>query len=404
MLYKWKAVDKEGKPAEGRIEAKSQNEVLAFLKKQGLFVIAVREDKHPSKIYSKASGAIGRVSDVDRIIFTEHLATMVRSGVPLVDAFEIISNDFNNPTLKKLANDIKTNLESGKSISSSLTDYKKIFSSFYINIVRAGEESGKLDDSLRKLGIQLRKDHALKSKVHNALIYPAVLIGATLSVMSLLVIFVLPRLAGLFAQSGVKLPIFTRIVLAVGMFISERLILISILVVLMMVSFIFITKTRRFKAIISKLSLKLPKIGSLAKNVQLARFARTFSSTLSAGIPIVHSLSLTAETLNDTYRKIIDGSSHEIEKGVSLAKILKRHSEFFPNIITGIIDVGEKTGTLDELLLDIANFYDEEVDNVLKNLTAIIEPVMLIIIGFGIGGLAISIITPIYQFIQQATI
>ncbi|OIP24797.1 hypothetical protein AUK11_02480 [bacterium CG2_30_37_16] len=400
MFFYWKAVDKQGNEKEGDIDARSREDVVTILKKQGYFVISIKEQKKNIKKRKKLN-FFGKAKNMDKLIFTEHLATMIKAGIPLNDAFNILSEDTLNENMKKIILDMQQGLENGHAISSVLSNYKNVFSSYYINIVKAGEQSGDLDKCLRRLATHLKKDMDTRNKIKSALIYPATLMFAVLILVFILMTFVIPKIANLFAQSGIKLPLFTRILLNTGFFLNKRWPITVTVFILLIVGGILTLRTKSSKDLISKLTLKLPKFNILAKNVQLSRFSRTLSTTISSGLNITDALKLTAETLNVVYKEKVYGFVKQIEKGRDLSQILKSEPALFPGVVTGIVSVGEKTGTLDELLEGMADFYEEEVDNSIKNITALIEPALLIIMGLGIGGLTVSIITPIYQFISN---
>ena len=269
--------------------------------------------------------------------------------------------------------------------------------------MKSGEETGELGESLKKLTDFLRRDYSLVSKVKGALTYPAVLLISTFAVIALMVVFVLPRLVNLFTQSGVKLPLFTKIIIAVSLIISKNLILFIVLGIFSIFAFIVALRQESVRNFIASVSLKIPKVNKLVQDVQLARFARTLGSTVSAGIPIMDAIELTADTLNSVYKKSLLNSLSDVSKGISLSRVLKNRNDLFPNIVIGMINVGEKTGNLSELLSEMAGFYEEEVDNTLKELTTLIEPIMMVIMGVGIGGIALAIITPIYQLISKVS-
>lgn len=402
MLFKWTAIDENSRLVHGDMDAGDKEQVVIYLKRQNYFVVSVSEVKPVSRISGAAAGLFfGKVSMVDKIVFTEHLAAMMKAGLSLNEAFNVLEEDVKNKILKKVILDLKLGLENGKTINSILSHYPNIFSNYYINMVRSGEETGDLASSLKRLTIYLRKDYALVSKIKGALAYPVVLLIATILVIILLVTFVLPKLVNLFSQSSVKLPLITKIILAISLFISKNFILFIVLNIFSFIAIMFLIKQKKVRYILSSFFLKIPKIKILVQNIQLARFSRTLSSTLSAGIPIIDSIELTADTLNIVYRKFLSSSTDKILKGVSLSKALKERPDLFPNVMMGMINVGEKTGNLSELLNDIADFYEEEVDNTLKEITTLIEPALLIFMGIGIGGIAISIIVPIYQLISK---
>jgi len=403
MLFKWQAIDSRGKLAQGEMEASGKDQVVSFLKRQNFFVVSVNESKPTSKFKRLTAGLLGRVPIIDKIIFTEHLATMIKAGISLNDAFDVLADDTKNKILKKVVADLKTGLENGQSISSVLKRYRMIFSQYYINMVKSGEETGELGESLKKLTDFLRRDYSLVSKVKGALTYPAVLLISTFAVIALMVVFVLPRLVNLFTQSGVKLPLFTKIIIAVSLIISKNLILFIVLGIFSIFAFIVALRQESVRNFIASVSLKIPKVNKLVQDVQLARFARTLGSTVSAGIPIMDAIELTADTLNSVYKKSLLNSLSDVSKGISLSRVLKNRNDLFPNIVIGMINVGEKTGNLSELLSEMAGFYEEEVDNTLKELTTLIEPIMMVIMGVGIGGIALAIITPIYQLISKVS-
>lgn len=335
----------------------------------------------------------------ERLVFTKHLSTMMKAGVTITEALEIITEQSKYEYFKRAIAAISHDIKSGKTLSASLSKHSSIFDGFYISLIEVSEESGTLSESLDFLVERLQKQHALRKKVRGALAYPVVVVTASVVMAGFVAVFVLPRLVEFFESLEVDLPLPTKILIFVaqtsknfGIFIIIGLFLFAAIVKR-------ILQTSRVKPVWHNFLLKAPVLGNINTSIQIANLTRNLGTLLKSGVPIVDSLAISSKTTNNQCLKDdLLRISRAVEKGASIGDFMRKNKfERFPILFSRMIAVGERTGQLDETLLYLADFYEEEADNVTKNLSTIIEPVILIVVGLGVGFLALSIISPIYQ-------
>lgn len=394
-LYEYIAADAEGKIKSAQMEAVDRLTVISYLKDQDLLVVSVKEKK-------QELGQIlaGKVTMLDKISLTSNLAIMIKAGVSMSEALDVIARDSKNTYFQKVCADLRFDLENGRPLSDGLSHYPKDFDHVFISLIKAGEASGKVEQVLKQLSLQLKKEYSLTSKVKNAFAYPVVLVGGLIGVVILLVTFVLPKLVALFETSNLRLPLGTRIVFAVSKAFSYNPYISLSVVVVLAIGLVFLLRQKKVRAYLMRLLFKIPLSANLLRQIELTRFTRTLGNLLQSGVPIVQALEITAEGMAlPSYRKMTLRAKDEIAKGVSLANAFKKNSRIFPEMIVSVMQVGEKSGDLAELLFGLGDFFEEQVDNTLNNLAGLVEPVLLIIVGLAIGGMAISIILPIYQLI-----
>ncbi|MFH1838168.1 MAG: type II secretion system F family protein [Candidatus Kuenenbacteria bacterium] len=342
------------------------------------------------------------ISTTEKIFFTQNLSIMVKSGLALDESLESLSQQTNNRYFKKIIKQIKQQIEKGISFSNSLALFPKVFSLIFVNIVKAGEESGKLDNSLKQLAIQMKKNHELISKIKGALIYPIIVVVAMIAIIAFMMVFIIPQITQIFESFGSKLPIATQILIKISKFSAEHGIIILIGFVLILILSIRLIRIKKIKYFLDKIILKIPIIGLIIKKINLAKFSRTFCSLLKTGVPIVETFKLSALVLNNlAYQKKILETAEIVKRGESIAKILKESPALFPPVLVQMIDVGEKTGTLDTILENLAKFYEEEIDQIMTNLPQIIEPILLLFLGAGVAFIAVAVLMPMYSMTQQ---
>src|SRR3989344_493821 len=366
------ASNQKGDIKEGEIEAGNEAEVLEYLQKSELSPVSIVQQKKAS---AKLSSAIfQRFSLSDKIMFARNMALMIRSGISITEAIDIMLDDTQNAALKKILSQVKTDLEKGGHLSDALAKFPNHFPIVFVSMIRAGEASGTMENALMQMSVQLQKEHELRRKVTSAMAYPAILVAASLGVVVLLVTMVLPRVGKIFTQSQIKLPFITQMLLNVSDFVTHRWLLSIIICLLFIVLIYFLKKFSVGREMIYRLARKLP---------------------------IIKALEITAEGIgNALYKKIIlEMTEQEVSRGVSFGMALKRRRAYFPRLTTTMIVVGEKSGNLEFMLESLAQYYEEEVDNTLKTLVTVLEPALLLGVGLMIGTLALSIIMPIYQLI-----
>ena len=342
---------------------------------------------------------IKRVSDSEKLLFTKHLAVMIKAGLPIDQIIDTLIEQASTNYFKDILGKVASDIDNGQSLTVSLKKFPKVFDTFFISMIRVGEESGTLNENLNFLAKQLEKSYNLKNKIRNSLLYPEMVLVVTAIIGGGISIFVLPKLADLFSSFQVKLPLITRILLWFSNLMKDYGILIFITIFLLFGIFLWLIQIPNIRFWWHKTILRAPVFGELIKYGQFSQFTRNLGVLLSSGVPINESLKITSETItNDYFKYLLSKISVEIEQGgeISLA-IKERGKGVFPVLIPRMIAVGEKTGKLDEVLVYLSEFYEEEMDNISKNLSTILEPAMLIIIGLVVGFVALAIISPIYQ-------
>lgn len=340
-----------------------------------------------------------KVSFVDKLLFTKHLSVMIKSGITISEALDTLSSQTTSGYFKKITDQVLSDIENGETFANALLKHPDIYDDFYISLIKIGEESGTLEENLEFLAKQLSKDYALRKKIQGAMLYPGIILTATLVMGLFISFFIMPKLLDLFNQFQTDLPFFTRILLAfaTGLKNYGAFIFIGLLILSFIFSFSLRIPAVRFTW--HKTLLKMPLVGKLILYSQLANFSRNLGTLLKSGVPVISSLETTANTLSNVkFKSDLTRVAKEVTKGESISVALnkKRFNEF-PPIVIKMIGVGEKTGKLDETLLYLGDFYEDEIDDISKNLSTVLEPILLIGIGLVVGFVALAVISPIYQ-------
>ena len=405
-FFIYKALNSVGGETQGEIQADNKKTAIDYLKRDGLTPLYIEEkgkfEKSQFSIFSNLTIFERGISAVDRVFLTRHLAAILKSGINLTEALEVLQEDVQKPLLKKILVDAKKNLEKGQPLSMTFASYDKYFSPVFIGLIRAGESSGTLEDTLENLGNQLQRDYELRKKVQSAMIYPAILMFASSLIIVLLLTFVMPRLTKALLQTKVKLPAITRFFIGVSDILSAQPILTVVIFLGAIFFLILFFRRQKGKQIFLKFLQKIPISRELIKRLALARFSRTFLNLLKSGMPALEAIKITAQTVgNKSYEDALLNIAEDIKKGSPLNQSFKKRIYLFPQLVVSIIGIGERTGTLERALLTISNYYEEEVDRILKNLVSLLEPLMLVVMGFVIAGIALSILLPIYQLVSS---
>ena len=392
-LYLWKGRDSKAGLVSGELTAESEGAVIEALRKKNIIVSSVRIK--PKEL--KLSFMQPKVSNKDLSIFTRQFATMINAGLPLVSCLEIQAQQQENPTFKKVLETIKTDVEGGSTLAEALNRQKNVFSELYINMAAAGEAGGILDNILMRLAIYLEKAEALVAKVKRAMIMPVILITVAVGAAAVLLIFVIPIFEKMFAGMGAKLPGPTLFVVGLSKFLQKFIIPIIIVATAAIIFLQRWYKTDKGQLYLDTLMLKIPILGNLQQKSAVARFARTLGTLLSSGVAILDALEITAKTAgNRVVQDAIMSARKSIGGGETISAPLKT-MKIFPPMVVQMIAVGEATGGLDEMLNKIAAFYDEEVDGAVEGLTAAMEPIIMVVLGLGIGGMVIAMYLPIFS-------
>lgn len=394
MEFLYKAKDIEGNSHSGSVESPDLHSAAAIIRKQNLIIISLNPKK--SSADSFLGRFINRVSFSELVIITRQLATMVSSGLVLSEAVDILEEQQTNKTLKKVLSEVSSDIKGGLTLAQALGKYPNIFPHLYVNLVKSGEASGKLDSVLLQMADGLEKDREFKAKIKGALIYPAVVLTMMIVVIFIMMVFVIPKLVSLYSQSTLDLPLPTKLLIGFSALFS-RFWWLGIAIV---VGFIFglrrWKKTPEGNLILSKMFLKIPIAGKIITNVTLTNFNRTFGLLTAAGIPLLDSIGIVTDlTDNLVFRNALKDAYKGVEKGLPFSSLLA--GNVFPKIVSQMIKVGEETGKVDEIFFKLAEYFESESDHMVKNLTVAIEPIVLIILGIGVAFLVISIILPIYK-------
>lgn len=403
MKFIYTCKNQAGEVQNGTIEAPDETTAAKSLQMDNLFVLDIKKASANLPGISKQIEIPflgGRVSLKDKIIFTKQLAMMIKSGLPLIDAFSALEEQTENRFFSKVISDIGSQVKGGKSLSETMSKYKNIFSNLYISMVRAGEKSGKLDEVLERLANQLQKDYDLISKVKAAITYPILVIGAMVVIVILMLVFVVPQLKAVFSDMGSELPIITRIVLGTSDIIRKYWYIFVIILVGGTLGIRFWSRTQAGGLVWDRLKLRIPIIGGLIKKIYMARFARTMGSLIASGLPMLDIITTVAGVItNRVYQVAFKKIAKDVENGIQVSTSIRKQN-IFPAMIYHLMAVGEKSGKLDYILLSMADFFDKEVETTTNNLATLIEPILIMIIGAGVGLVVAAVIMPIYSLVN----
>ena len=345
--------------------------------------------------------SLQRVPAIERVLFTRYFSLMIRAGLDVKKALVALERQAKNKQLKEAIGGIKNSIDRGTTLADGMSFYPVVFPPIFISMVRVGEATGKLEETLKLLAIQLQKEYELKRAVRGGLLYPAVIMTAIVAVSIAMLVFVIPKLAEIFEGFEVDLPLTTRVLLSFGSFFEVYWWLVIIGVVLLVAGIRGLLKVKAVKDMVLQGFLYVPIIGKIMRQVNLGRFARNLSSLLQSGVSYVDALRLLgANTPHGSYAKVYLEAAEYVQKGQLLSQFLIRHERLFPPLVVSVIEVGEETGSMAEVLLEIAQFYESEVDQVMKNMASVMEPFLMIVIGLVVGTLAVSVISPIYSLVN----
>ena len=397
MKFNYQARSKKGEVQTGTVEASSREAAILLLQRHNLFVTFLeRAETRP--FYAKKIKIFERVSKKDVVNFSRQLALMFKSKIPLVQALHSIAEQTKNPSLREKILIISQEVEGGTRFSQALSVHPKLFSSFYVSMVKAGEASGSLSESLTYLADHLEREYHLASKIQGAMIYPALIGVVVVGVLVMMMYFVIPNMTKVFSEMDQDLPLVTKVVIALSNFMRAWGWLVFLFIAGALAAFNRYSKLGEGKRIKDRVLLRIPFVGSFLRMVYLSRFAENLSTLISGGIPIAQSLEITAEIVgSDVYQQIVFEIKEEVVRGENMSKILARYPNEFPPILTQMVAVGEKTGTLDQSLMSVVNFYRNEVERAVDNLLSILEPVMVILLGGMVAGLMGAVLLPLYK-------
>lgn len=394
-IFVYKGTDKKGKAVQGELKGASTALVKAQLLRQGVKVKTVR--KKPKPLF----GAGRAIKPQDIAVFTRQMATMMKAGVPLVQSFEIVAEGVDNPRLSELITEIKDGVAAGGGFAASLRQHPKYFDDLFCSLVESGEQSGALETMLDRIATYKEKTEALKAKIKKAMTYPIAVLIVALVVTGILLVKVVPQFAETFSSFGADLPAFTLFVLGISNTVQEiwYLILGGIIIAV----WLFAQARKRSQSFsdgVDRVTLKMPIVGNIVYNAIIARFARTLATTFAAGVPLIDALtSVSGAAGNAVYRDSILNIRDEVATGMTMNSCL-RSAGIYPSMLIQMTSIGEESGSLDEMLDKVAAFYEEEVDNMVDNLTTLLEPMIMAVLGILVGGLMIAMYLPIFQLGQ----
>src|SRR3989344_841699 len=402
MRFHYIAFQPDGKVTESELDAKDQVEVLKFLAQQGLRPITVKPvalnlAKQSRRFFGE------KIIITDKVFLAKYLALMLKVGTDLFKTIDILIADFDKPAIKAFLGEVRSALERGEPFYSTFAKYPRFFSETFVNLVKAGEESGNLDRVFNDLSVSLEKESELRSRIKGALVYPVLLMIMATVILTFLVTFALPRIAEVFSGGGLNPPLFSRVVFAVGLFLGKYVwYILGFGALALTGAGIFFSKTLLGRRVLAQISNVTPVVKVLVKKLALQRFTATFSALLQSGMPIINSLEITANAVgNEEIKTSLRRIAREgITKGLTVGDAFKREPAF-PKVVANLVAISEKAGHLDEILKTLSEFYDVEIDRALKTLVSFLEPVLLIAIGIVVALIALSIIIPIYQLISQ---
>jgi type IV pilus assembly protein PilC len=392
-VFAWEGVDRRGNRMKGELRAPSIALVRADLRRQGV---------NPTKVRKKAQPLFGsgkrKITSQDLTVFSRQLATMMAAGVPLVQAFDIVGRGHDNPSMQDLLLAIKQDIESGTAMADALRKYPRHFDDLVCNLVAAGEQAGVLDVLLDKIATYKEKTESIKGKIKKAMFYPAAVIAVAVGVTVIILLFVIPQFKAMFSSFGADLPAFTLLVIAMSDFMREYwwALLLGLGATIWSISKLF-QRSRKFRELIDRVSLKIPVVGAILNKAAIARFARTLSTMFAAGVPLVEALdSVAGATGNIVYSNAVQKMREEVATGQSL-QLTMRQRNLFPHMVVQMTAIGEESGALDEMLAKVADFYEEEVDNMVDALSSLLEPLIMVVIGGLVGGLVVAMYLPIFK-------
>lgn len=393
VWFVWEGTDQRGARTQGELSARTELVARAELRRQGIRVVKIR--KKPMALFSARQK---KITTKDIAIFSRQLATMLSSGVPLVQAFEIVGRGHENPSMQDLLLKIKSDIEGGIPLAEALGRHPLYFDELFCNLVQAGEQAGVLETLLHKIAEYKEKTESIKAKIKKALTYPAAVIVVAVVVTAILLIFVVPQFEELFKGFGADLPVFTRMVVDLSKFVQEWwYVVLGVIIAVVYVLVQLKNRSEKFNQMIDRMALRVPVVGEIIHKAAIARFARTLATMSTAGVPLVEALeSVSGATGNFVYANAVLQMREDVSSGSQLQQSM-RQTALFPNMVVQMVAIGEEAGSLDNMLGKVADFYEEEVDNAVDSLSSLIEPMIMAILGVVVGGLVIAMYLPIFK-------
>lgn len=403
-IFIYEGYNRDGAIVKGEYEADTRDGVADYMLRRDLTPVSISPLRGGKGGLGMSISLFEKITSVDILFLVRNLSATVKAGLSIVEALDILIADTEKKIMKDTLIEVQALVKNGQPLSAGFENYKNDFPPVFIGMLRAGESSGQLAHTLAELGQYLSKEFALRAKVKSALMYPAILLSASVGVVSLLLIFVLPRLTKAFASSGVELPFVTKFFLGLSSMLTYSFLLDGAVLVFLIWFFLYFRTTRTGKKFFFWIISHIPVASELVKKVALVRFTRTLGNLMSSGLSAVASLESSANSIgNQKYEVAINAVVDHVKNGISISEAMSKFPDLFPRLLVSLTTVGERTGSLSEILVTFSDFYEEDVDNKLKDLTAILEPALLLIMGILVGSIAFSIILPIYQLVGHFT-
>jgi type IV pilus assembly protein PilC len=401
MHFVYKSKKPSGEIYSGDREAKDRFEFYKLIREAGEEIISFKEIETTKSHILKFDAIFGQIKTIDKINLAKNMGLMLDSGLPLSRTLMVLEKQSKNAKLKKILNQIMDNINSGSTLADALKKHPKIFPPIFISMVHAGEQSGTLSLSLKSIATQMENSYGLEKRVKGALIYPAVIVTLMVIVAILMFIFVIPTLLKTFTDMKVELPFTTKIVLEISNLIQHQGIFVLLGIIILGSLSYYWSKTKSGRSTIDRLILRLPIVGILVQEVNSARTARTLSSLFKAGVDVIEAMSITNEVVQNVhFRKVIDKATESVKKGDPISRIFADATDLYPIFFAEMVNVGEETGQISGTLEEVAKFYEADVDEKTKNMSTVIEPVLMIVVGAAVGFFAISMISPMYSLVN----
>jgi type IV pilus assembly protein PilC len=398
MKFIYQVRTEEGEVKTGIIEASSREIALSLLQKLGYYVTYLEEEKPP--IYARELKIFQRISLRDLSIFFRQFSIMLNSKVPIVDSLMTLAAQIKNLRFKEIISDIAKEVEAGSFLSKALSKHPKVFSPFYVAMVKAGESSGKLSQSLNYLAVHLEREYNTRGKIRGAMIYPSLVLIVFLVILGLMIFLVLPSFERIYAEREAQIPILTKAILSFSRILRENFLILVLIFGILVSLILYYTRKKEGKRFLDKISLKIPFLGKIFKQSILSRFAENLSTLISGGLAVTEALEIVEEVVeNETYKSIISKIKEGVRRGEKISSISSLYPEFFPPLFNQLVLIGERTGTLSNSLSVISNFYQEETEKTIEDFLRILEPLLIIILGGLVGGLMLSVLLPLYRLI-----
>lgn len=398
-VYRYKARNSEGQISTGAVEAISENEAVELLANRGLILLSLTQTKAQSGRLWNIN--IGRVKAKDVVVFSRQFSVMISATVPVVQALRILLQQTANPIFVEKITEMVNDVDGGMKLSDAMNKHKNIFSRFYISMIKSGETSGRLEEVLEYLADQMEKDYDLVSRIKGAMIYPVFIIIGMVVVGFLMMTFVVPQMTKIIKDSGAQLPFLTKMLISSSDFMNKNWPFVAGAVIVLIVAFRLWVRSRAGNLLWDAMKIQIPLFGPLFKKIYIVRFSRSLSTLIKGGVPITTSLRITAEVVdNEAYSKLILDTVAEVEDGNSISSLFI-NSKLMPKMLSQMINIGERTGKVDTVLEKLSDFYSREIENLVAGMTALIEPLILIIMGVGVGGMVAAIMLPMFKLAQS---